>query len=1243
MTAEPAPITTFYSSRAGVGRTRTIAGVARLLAADGAKVLVVEEEHESRELRRCLRLTGQKREWSVEGGPSGALTAVRHDGEGSIDVLTVRGVVPPGRSTPEDFAVRARVLRDGLRGGGYDHVLVDAPSDEPPSTELWTVLIPDTVVICFTVGPRAVGEGAANAKDIVDRAERPIKVIPVMMLVDAGAGDELRQAREHVRDMFRWPAGVLIEIPYLPFDNATGAGGGSLAAYRPVAQAVADREPAPVPVAEPSGVLVVRAPQDRVWAEWISAQLRHSGIDTLDVMPDRCDQRWNGKDPHVLIVVSRFTPHGVGGVARLVERCKAAAGTGGDPKVSVVKVDKCDLGPELAGLPLIDLRERGAVGAFGALRDRLGFSAPVPCPPPPRYPARPVEHRLPGRNHGFVGRDAILESLRDKVLEGTLARPVVISGDAGVGKSQIALEFAHRFAPAYDYVAWLPAEQRHGLRASLGEYAVAGKLPTGSDAARALLDHLEAGAGGKRWLLIYDNAENPAAVEDLLPAESATCDVIITSQSGDWGTRRRVPLGPFLKEESLTLIRRHLPGLADREATRMAAAAKQMPLAVELGAAWTAARLTPLTDDRSLPTSLEQAADQFLTAIRERSRRLAQTTSPFSAEYRAVLALALDGLREGRGGPAGVWLLTALSLLSGEGLSARLLYAPSIRALLARAEERPGQHTPSRLADTFLIDVVLRDIEVRGLARLESGASPGIVMHRLLQQMIQAAMTDAELAATRAEVLTALAGCAPTDAEGVHGWHEQVLSQLADHLEPSGALDSDDPAVAEWVVKQVRHFWGLNDQSGWERAKEIGERADARWKRHPALAAGLRPRLLIELANAYRDLGLHEKAAVASGTALDAQRADRALGPEHPRTLMTQSGHAANERARGRFEAAHIHDEAVLGGLSALFGDDHTHTVRAMNNRALSALLWADPVEALEFAQDAHERLRQRFGDQDPVVCWLACGEARYHRDLGDYEKSSDLVRKAAAYLRDQDLRARDLREQSPAGQDGASGEDETGRPMVGDPMDSLGALRAQNALAVTERLLGRTVPALNRREKVLAKYLAFQGPRQQGTLSCALSLAADLYAVGRHADAVRQAERALADYEQVFAPDHPFTVVCRVNLAVYVAGAGDEDRSAILGAEALARMRESFGDMHVFTQAAAMNHAGTLVRLGRLDEALALDEDCHQILHNAFGPANHIVRLAETNQKDTRVRMSRRDADDGWSRAHIDLEMPEI
>ena len=184
------------------------------------------------------------------------------------------------------------------------------------------------------------------------------------------------------------------------------------------------------------------------------------------------------------------------------------------------------------------------------------------------------------------------------------ASPLTIHGLGGVGKTQVALEYAHRFRADYDIIWWMNCGQAQYVDASLADLGQQLREAFGvsvpeeggvTEVCQQVLQMLSEGLPDKRWLLIYDNAEDVEQLRPLMPGGGG--HVLITSQNEQWqdiGTSLEVD--KFQPEESVSHLRRRMHGINEADADRIAGILQDIPLAVAAAGALLA--VTGMSVDR---------------------------------------------------------------------------------------------------------------------------------------------------------------------------------------------------------------------------------------------------------------------------------------------------------------------------------------------------------------------------------------------------------------------------------------------------------------------------------------------------------------------------------------------------------------------------------------------------------------------------------------------------------------------
>jgi hypothetical protein len=230
-------IITFYSYKAGAGRTMAVANVAWILASNGYNVLLIDWDLESPGLHRYLRpfladpeLTNTPgvidfaceltRPRSIntprgEAHPSLMNHIVRVNwtfpAAGSIDFLAA------GRNDANyerrvntfnwhEFSERLHgdrlfeAERNNLRAK-YDYVLIDSRTGVSDTSGICTVQMPDLLVVFFTLNHQSI-EGAAAAAASIQAKRAELPIFPVPTRIEYGEQDKLSAGLAYARQLF---------------------------------------------------------------------------------------------------------------------------------------------------------------------------------------------------------------------------------------------------------------------------------------------------------------------------------------------------------------------------------------------------------------------------------------------------------------------------------------------------------------------------------------------------------------------------------------------------------------------------------------------------------------------------------------------------------------------------------------------------------------------------------------------------------------------------------------------------------------------------------------------------------------------------------------------------------------------------------------------------------------------------------------------------------------------------------
>lgn len=1118
-----------------------------------------------------------------------------------------------------------KALREDMKAN-YDYTLIDSRTGFGDISDICIKQLPDILVNCFTLNTQGIEGAMQVALDLkkyqANGTGKRIRVLPVPMRVDEGEKEKADTGRGLARRSFNGLPSDLteeqrqdywgnVEIPYRPFyayeeilatfgDESPGPNT-LLGAYERLTGYITERKVTAAPPietelrkrwlkrfersepsSEPSSVSEVQLecePEDEAWAEWIGRVLNQVGVKTRKLS----GAAWSAADgtpaPLTLTVVSRFSRDpGAPGQPRLSAReADGDRESRGERRVLYVS----DVAP-LSGIPAGASESVAGQSATEATRrlTRLVGSLPVSEEELPalseHYPDNvPTLNNALPRNPRFTGRIELLRTLREGLRAHSRTALIPDKLPSGVGKTQLALEYIHRYKSAYDVIWWIECGQPQFVDISLVDLGRALNTSYGSqiaidaggsaeDDALAVSKALAQGQPARRWLLVFDNATEPATIRKYIP--DGPGHVLITSRNRGWEQVVPAPLeiGVFERAESVAHLRWRAPSVSPLDAENLAEALGDLPVAVSLTGAWLSETGTDVPE--------------YLRLLEERGPAAIQGSpegSPLDGYSDTVVAAIDNSLDRVRSQSlAAHRLLELCSFLSEGSISLNLIYTPAMLELLAEFD--------SRLAEPGDIARHVQQLNRLALIKLDN-QSRQFTIHRLLHARIRQRLAVGEHGTIRHQVHLLLAANRPRrSVDDPDTWPR--FRMLWPHLDPSDAAACGDERVRALLIDRIRYLWSVGSLPlTAEAARKIEQRWQSMLEKAPADedTSALRTQLLhlqFNIANVLRDQAKYDEAWELDTKVLEEQRS--LLGNEHRHTLITAGGFAADLRALGRYQEALEEAEETYQVWTDVYGEDHERTLFAANNLGVSYRLVGRYAAAREMDEATYERRRsnERMGPGHPETIRSATALGRDYREAGEYDRSVSWLTDVVAT---------------------ASAEREVNRRAVAV---------AQVNLAASLRAAGRSAEAASHFTEALATLAEVLGPDHPETLVGRLGRCSNLQASEQYEEADRELRTVLAAFRNLVGPNHPLTLVGTSNHVALLRSLDATQEALRTGRDTVNRLVTVLGEEHPYTLAARMNLAVCLVDSGELAQARMLDESS----------AQHLARLLGSEHPDT-------------------------
>jgi tetratricopeptide (TPR) repeat protein len=586
------------------------------------------------------------------------------------------------------------------------------------------------------------------------------------------------------------------------------------------------------------------------------------------------------------------------------------------------------------------------------------------------------------RNPDFTGRDSLLaDLLEDLTGDEPTKRVQALYGLGGVGKTQTAVEFAHRFRDRYRIVYWIRAEEAASIWLDFANLARAIGLDVPRDASleavRARLrDHL---SRRNDYLLIFDNAMSPEQLYDFIPSPCRGA-VLITSRNANWGSiARSATLHGLTREASIHFLRKRTGRMETEQAARkLAQALGDLPLALEQAAA--------------LIQRTRMSFAEYLRRFEAHWAELLRQKRP-GGDYPDSVAMAWElSIRQVEAeNPSAVKLMNLMAFLSPDGIS---------KGLLSNGIQHLPEDLTMTVADSMAFSHAVGALEQFSLVEehydleAEGDDQQVIMMHRLVSALARDRMGEDQRRLWAGAAARLVAQGFAFDAMDSSTWARASVMlphalSAAHHAQATGVPVD----VTCRLLNQAGRY--LNQFARYDQAKVLLDRALALSRRAYGDESTKVSAIANDIGRVLTRLGARELAQQHFEWALAIDR--NTYGDADPHAASVMNNYAVVLQVAGQMDAAKAHFEHALSVFEQHYGVNHPKVATLLNNLGYIHQAAGDWQSAHDLYHRALTIAEQTVGGAHPTVAAILRNLARALVTLGHPLMARDHLDRALA------------------------------------------------------------------------------------------------------------------------------------------------------------------------------------------------------------------------------------------------------
>jgi len=577
-----------------------------------------------------------------------------------------------------------------------------------------------------------------------------------------------------------------------------------------------------------------------------------------------------------------------------------------------------------------------------------------------------VPYNSKGRE--FVGRKGKLEEIRDLLGQdgcASIGQAVNVKGFGGLGKTQLAVEYAHEYRDEYKSgVFWLVADQPIDnqllqIADRKGWINQFDKTVNQIDVAKAKFLELS------DCLILFDNVETYADIKDYLPKLNKRTHALITSREKQ-PAFRQVDLELLGRDESRELLlkisNRNLPDEAEKEhLENILETLGDIPLAIELVGGYLAEH----------ETVTFAKYHQFLDEVPLDKLEKEFPEGSFTNHDRSIIQTLRISKRTIEEKPLMVEILNVLAWSGSSSMGTSLLQA------LVEAESNFEFETA--LGDAFKLRLLKKD---EGAERY--------AIHRLLAKVIR-----------HEEPL-----------EEQNEWHQKTVGNLESWFDERkeefnylAEFEAEIEHLNEWQNHTVKYLpkqsvwltalesYPLWQRGNYQKSLQLLEKSFSLYEIGKVNNIELLAKIQNDLGVTYGELGNHQEALKYKEKALTLRK--ELFGDKHPATALSYNNVGDTYVQLGKHLEALEYNEKALKIYQELFGEKNSDTANSYNNVGLIYGELGKHQEALKYKEKSLMLLKDLLGEKHPDTANSYNNVGWTYRELGKYQEALKYQEKA--------------------------------------------------------------------------------------------------------------------------------------------------------------------------------------------------------------------------------------------------------